>query len=247
MDVVPQYLKEVFVLKIRIKFAKRGPMKFISHLDVMRYFQKLNKRAGIDISYSEGFNPHQIMSFAAPLGVGLTSEGEYLDIDVKTTLSSADAIKALNSVSVENIPILSYRLLPENATKAMTLVAAADYFIKIKPGYLEDVDFDALIADFISKESVIITKETKKSTKEMDIRPLVYDFHKENEGYFIKLASGSADNLKPELVFKTLCEMSGKEMPEYALDITRLELYGYADENGKQVLKSLESFGDYIV
>ena len=63
-------------MKARIKFAKWGAMRFIGHLDVMRYFQKALRRADIDVAYSEGFSPHQIMSFAAPLGVGLTSNGE---------------------------------------------------------------------------------------------------------------------------------------------------------------------------
>ena len=62
-------------MNIRIKFKKYGVMKFIGHLDIMRYFQKSMRRAHIDIAYSEGFSPHQIMSFAAPLGVGLESEG----------------------------------------------------------------------------------------------------------------------------------------------------------------------------
>ena len=88
-------LEEVSAMKIRIKFAKRGAMKFISHLDVMRYFQKVIKRADIDIAYSEGFSPHQIMSFAAPLGVGLTSTGEYLDIEVHSTDSSKKMIENL--------------------------------------------------------------------------------------------------------------------------------------------------------
>ncbi len=52
-------------MKIRIKFAKEGTMKFIGHLDIMRYFQKVMRRADVDIRYSEGFSPHQIMSFAA--------------------------------------------------------------------------------------------------------------------------------------------------------------------------------------
>ena len=60
-------------MKIRIKFSKQGAMKFIGHLDTMRYFQKAMRRADVDIRYSEGFSPHQIMSFAAPLGVGLES------------------------------------------------------------------------------------------------------------------------------------------------------------------------------
>ena len=74
-------LEEVSVLKIRIKFRKQGSMKFVGHLDMMRYFQKAMRRADVKIRYSEGFSPHQIMSFAAPLGVGITSNGEYLDIE----------------------------------------------------------------------------------------------------------------------------------------------------------------------
>ena len=67
-------------MKIRVKFKKWGCMKFIGHLDMMRYFQKAVRRADIDIRYSEGYSAHQIMSFAAPLGVGITSDGEYFDI-----------------------------------------------------------------------------------------------------------------------------------------------------------------------
>lgn len=233
-------------MKIRIKFAKRGPMKFISHLDVMRYFQKVIKRAEIDIAYSEGFNPHQIMSFASPLGVGLTSEGEYVDIEVNSTFSTAEALKRLNDTSVENMPVLSYKLLPDNAVKAMTLVAAADYEVMFREGYAPEFDFDALVDEFLKKESIIITKETKKSTKEMDIKPLIYEFKKDSNKYFMKLASGSVDNLKPELVIKTIYEANGTNMPEFALLINRLELYGFEEEGVISSLKSLESFGDDI-
>lgn len=54
-------------MKVRVKFAKYGCMKFIGHLDVMRFFQKAIRRAGIDVAYSTGYSPHQIMSFASPL------------------------------------------------------------------------------------------------------------------------------------------------------------------------------------
>ena len=83
-------------MKVRVKFSKYGIMKFIGHLDVMRYFQKAIRRSGIDIAYSEGLSPHMIMSFAAPLGVGLTSDAEYMDIEIRTPISSAEAIRALN-------------------------------------------------------------------------------------------------------------------------------------------------------
>ena len=102
-------------MKIRIKFRKYGTMKFIGHLDVMRYFQKAIRRSDVDIRYSEGFSPHQIMTFAAPLGVGITSNGEYMDIEVLSTEDSQTMIKRLNDVMTEGFEVLEYRLLPDNS------------------------------------------------------------------------------------------------------------------------------------
>ena len=113
-------------MNIRIKFRKYGPMKFISHLDVMRYFQKVIRRAEIDICFSEGFSPHMIMSFASPLGVGLTSDAEYVDIRVNTAPSSAEAVRRMNEAMAEGMDVVSFRLLPENSKNAMSIVAAAD-------------------------------------------------------------------------------------------------------------------------
>ena len=122
-------------MKIRIKFRKQGAVKFIGHLDIMRYFQKVMRRADVNIRYSEGFSPHQIMSFAAPLGVGLTSNGEYMDIEVLDTDSSEEMVRRINAVNVEGITVTSYRRLPDSAKNAMALVAAADYTMWFKEGY----------------------------------------------------------------------------------------------------------------
>ena len=63
-------------MRIRVKFAKYGALRFIGHLDVMRFFQKALRRAQIDVAYTGGFSPHQIMTFSAPLGLGMSSFGE---------------------------------------------------------------------------------------------------------------------------------------------------------------------------
>lgn len=105
-------------MRIRIKFRKYGVMRFIGHLDIMRYFQKAMRRANIDIAYSEGFSPHQIMSFAAPLGVGITSDGEYLDIEAKSTKSTQESIAALNAVMVDGIEITQYVALRQDEKKS---------------------------------------------------------------------------------------------------------------------------------
>ncbi len=164
-------------MKIRIKFRKYGTMKFIGHLDVMRYFQKAIRRADVDVCYSGGFSPHQIMSFAAPLGVGNTSNGEYVDIEVSSTKDSETMKKCLNGVMSEGFEVVSYRGLPDDAANAMSIVGAGDYTLAFRPGYEpEDMDketwFQGLIA-FFERPSVMVTKKTKRGDKEMDLKPLV--------------------------------------------------------------------------
>ena len=88
-------------MKIRIKFRKYGVMKFIGHLDIMRFFQKAMRRADIPIAFTGGFSPHMIMSFANPLGVGVTSDGEYFDIELSEEINMSDAVIRMNAVSVE--------------------------------------------------------------------------------------------------------------------------------------------------
>ena len=121
-------------MNFRIKFAKYGTMKFISHLDVMRYFQKAIRRAGLPVMYSEGFNPHQIMSFASPLGVGQTSEAEYFDLALTEEMPAEELCDRLNQTMTEGMRILGAILLPEPKPQekretAMALVAASDYLV----------------------------------------------------------------------------------------------------------------------
>ncbi len=151
-------------------------MKFIGHLDIMRYFQKVMRRADVDICYSGGFSPHQIMSFAAPLGVGLLSNGEYLDIEVNSTDSSAEMIRRMNAVMSEGMEVISYRRLDDSAKSAMSLVAAADYVLAFRPGKKpEDMEsFFAALAEFYAQPQIPVTKKTKHGEKEMDLKPLIY-------------------------------------------------------------------------
>ena len=150
-------------MKIRIKFRKYGIMKFIGHLDIMRYFQKAMRRADIDICYSSGFSPHMIMSFASPLGVGLTSDGEYLDIEIGNEQSSASAVKRLNAVMAEGVEVLSFRRIPdEKSSNAMSLVAAADYEVRFREESILPESIMEAWTSFCSQNSICIVKKTKK-------------------------------------------------------------------------------------
>lgn len=251
-------LEEVSALKIRIKFAKTGPVKYVGHLDMLRYFQKLIRRADIDICYSSGFNPHQKMSFAAPLGVGMAGEGEYVDIEVNTFANSIQSIRALNAVSVEGIEIKSFKKLPDNTLNAMSSVAAADYFVKYKDGYEPDFSFYEEFKRFMSEKVIEIEKETKKSTTVLDIKPLIYEYQyscdqdflslpENKNGIVLKLAAGSVNNLKPSLVFAAFYRFLKKELPEFALDITRIEVYATDNSEERTKFIPLDNFGQNIV
>ena len=171
-------------MKARIKFSKLGETKFVGHLDIMRFFQKAIKRAGFYIAYSEGYSPHQIMSFASPLGVGLTSDGEYLDVVLNSKTSSMDMVKKLNQQMVEGIKILSIKQLPETTKTAMSVVGAADYMVKFRDGYGDKIELSK-IKDFIDQEAIVISKKSKKSEIETDIKPMIILAEvKENEIFF---------------------------------------------------------------
>ena len=234
-------------MKVRIKFAKQGAMKFIGHLDIMRYFQKAVKRAGLDAAYSEGFSPHMIMSFAAPLGVGITSEGEYFDLELKTPVSSKEAVERLNRVMVEGMEVLSVREVPEGKKgKAMSLVAAADYLVSFREGMEPGKDWKEKVPAFMEQQEIRILKKTKKNEKEVDIKPYIHEMEIRGESIFLKLAAGSVKNTKPELVMEAFYGFCGQEFQPLSLLIHRMEVYGDLGEEGERKLVSLEDLGEEI-
>ena len=226
-------------MKVRIKFSKEGIMRFIGHLDMMRYFQKAFRRSGIDIQYSQGFSPHQLISFAAPLGVGLTSTGEYMDIVMGECPSSDELIRLINEQMVEGVQILSAVALPDNSKTAMSIVTTADYAIRLRENMSPDFDLASAINQFMMQDEIMVTKKTKKSEKTMDIKPMIHKFEATSDGCFMNVATGSTQNLKPEQVMETLYQFMGRTFDPFTIYIHRLETYG---EN----FKPLDAYGKVI-
>lgn len=237
-------------MKIRIKFAKYGVMKFIGHLDMMRYFQKAVRRAGIDIRYSEGFSPHQIMSFAAPLGVGIESFGEYMDIEVLSMTSAEDMKQALDRVMVEGVRILSVNVMPDNVKNAMASVAAASYRITVKgrdakesasdcgpqdrPESFPVKDLAGKLRDFYAQETIPYTKETKKSIVELDLKQGLYEIEADGDGAIRMLVNASSSgNIKPTMILDKFCEFAGAAILQNDYQVTRLETYADLAKDGE--------------
>ncbi len=259
-------------MKTRIKFQKFGSMKFIGHLDVMRYFQKLFRRAEIDNEYSKGFSPHQIMSFAAPLGVGLTSDGEYLDVQLNSSDTPETMIKRMNDAATEGFKIIDFHPLlePEFNKKvitAMSLVASADYLVSFKDGYSLDKittqeEFSKNFEAFLNQKEIVIGKKTKNSETNVDIKPMisfcayheteyldklkqsdkaqerpksVADVYGNGIKVYLQLATGSAANLKPELVMEAFYDYLGIPYQKFAWQVHRIEVYTMDENSGKLI------------
>jgi len=214
----------------------------------MRYFQKAMRRSHFPISYTGGMSPHMVMSFAAPLGIGITSEGEYMDIGLTRSIEPEEAIHLLNGAMTEGIQISSFCILDESEKSGMALVAAADYLIrfsqesKIPSGWMDRW------TDFMAQQVCFVTKETKAEKREINIRPLVYrwslprDLTDSDGGHmiFLRTAAGSRNNLKPELVMAAFYRFADIPFTEDDIRVHRLEIYKETMENGRMRLTALD-------
>ena len=228
-------------MKARIKFRKYGALRFIGHLDVMRFFQKVMRRAAIPIAFTGGFSPHMIMSFASPLGIGLSSEGEYFDIELTRPIDSEEAVRRMNEACVEGIEVISFRQIrEEKKMTGMTILAGADYLVNVSIGAMPE-DWEERFRGFMAQPEIKVIKQTKRSEKEVDIRSQIFCWELRKEGIYLQLAAGSSQNLKPDLVMETFCRFLGIPEEEVRFSYCRLEMYAYSGE-GKNLV-TLESLG----
>ena len=233
-------------MKVRIKFSKTGSLKYVGHLDLLRFFQKAFRRSNVDIAYSSGYSPHQILSFAAPLGIGITSSGEYLDAEFNSVESSKTMIQKINAVLVPELQISEFVVLPEKAAKAMAAVAAADYVIQFRDGYYEESQFINAIDSFYAQNEIMILKKTKKSEKMVDIRPFIYRMNTEDGHISMRLCTGSNDNLKPELVMECMCQFLEIPYQPLAFMVHRKDTLMWTGEESNPHLESLTYIGQEI-
>ena len=184
-----------------------------------------------------------IMSFASPLGIGLSSDGEYFDIELREAVNSTDAVRRMNEACVEGIEVVSMKqIAEEKKMTGMTILAGADYLVSLKKGTLPHDWKDSFTA-FMEQPEIRIVKQTKRSEKEVDIRPLIDRWEIRGEDIFLQLAAGSSQNLKPDLVMEAFCRYLGVSCDDTAFGYHRLEMYADVGEDGRRELVTLESLG----
>lgn len=199
-----------------------GAMKFIGHLDVMRSFQKIFRQGNIPIAYSGGFSPHQIFSIAAPLSVGATSEGEYLDLTLEEPIDLNYLINQLNGSCPKGLIITEAIALDDEEPAAMASVSASKYVVHQK----EILFTTEQVNDFSKQGMIIVNKKNKKGNwNEMDIKPGILNLVVQEDKIFLTLATGSVYNVKPDAVFTAYSNFIGIAYEPLNYTIHREELY----------------------
>jgi len=236
------------MVDIRVRFSKHGAIRYIGHLDVMRYFQKVMRRAEVDIAYTQGFSPHQIMTFAQPLGVGIESDGEYMDIRMNSIISCESLKESINSHSVPEIQALSVKILPEGSGNAMASVAAAEYEIGFKMERIpesfkcDSSSINKKLNAFLSQDEIILVKEGKAGLRNVDIKDRIFmlEWDENEKCIHTILDASSGYNIKPISLMELITAYLNDSLPDNSLMIYRVDTYT-RDNNGE--LLSMDMVG----
>ena len=223
-------------MKVRVKFEKTGINKYIGHLDLLRYFQKAMRRAGIDMKYTEGFSPHPVLSFAAPLGLGLTTRGDYYDTELETDRTVGDFVARMNAQMTDGIRVLSVSEIEAGKKQnAMASLAASGYELTLSQPVLQKIGGpDGAAASwerFLAQPEILIEKETKSAVAQADIRPLIYGGTFSDDVLTVTVSASSAANLRPDTLLTAFLSFCGMEktaeemLKDGEIGIERTEMY----------------------
>lgn len=190
------------IIQVRIKFKKYGSLMYISHLDLAKTMQRIMVRAGIDIWYSEGFNPQPKIVFAVPLPVGVESDCEYMDIKLNSFMECEEIKQRLNNNFPMEMEVIDV-YIPEQKLKNIVYI---DYNIEITSKNISDNTVKEL--DELFKNDLFVTKKSKGNEKQINIKEYInsIDIRLNNGQILIKaiICSGSDKNLNPELLIEAI-------------------------------------------
>lgn len=207
-------------MRIWVVYSLPIALRHIGHLDLMRSMQRMLRRSNLPVRYSNGFNPHILLSLAAPLSVGMAGENEVMDVPLDKEISIEACEKAISEALPAGIKCVKCVLVPDDAPAAMAQVRAAEY----RFDFMEEADaLLAALPAFMARESVMTVRKSKKGDKAFDLRPLVYNLNEEKGALCASLALAPEGTAKAEIVLSELAKEAGLEKAPRAI-VTRVRL-----------------------
>jgi len=208
--------------KARLLYSKTGKAKYISHLDFMATMRRALRRTGIKLKYSEGFNPHPYMSVALPLPVGCSSECELMDIGMAADVLPEGLPELINGFLPEGLSVLeAYVSERKFSSIAWVLVSGSLYYdAGAPPGVMEG------LAGRFAKESIVISRKTKRGISEIDIAPFIREvcFNNDNGIKMTAMISAQDPSINPENLMSVIRGGYETLIPDF-YDYTRTAIF----------------------
>ncbi len=218
-------------------FEKSERLRHIGHLDIQRAMHRALRRSGLPVSYSKGFNPHILLTFASALSTGAAGRNEILDVQLDREVTPEAFVSAMNRALPPEMQVSSAKILDDRHIALMAQVQAAEYTMT-----LTDADAAAMIGErlpeFLAQESIITMRKTKSGMKETDIRPLLHELT--IDGNVIHTIMTLTERLacKPNMLLEALAAFMGTETAPRAL-VVRDRLYGLDEAGSLAPLETL--------
>ncbi len=213
---------------VRFHYSKTGMMKYLGHLDLIRFFERAFRRLKLPLAFSQGFHPHPKMTFGGPLSVGVSSEYEIMEVELEKEIAVAPFMASFNTFAPAGLALVDYKII-EKSTSLMHAVALIRYRVDMPSACCD------LVAAFAAAESIILRKKNKKHRwVDKDLKPFVADIvdcglQETRQRYIISIHSLDSGSAKPRDVIAILCRDTALDI--YEVDITRTALF--FNDNGQ--------------
>ena len=213
---------------LRLLFEKKGKSVWISHLDLMRVFQRAFKRAGLPLTHTQGFNPRPSVSIALPLSVGVSSNCELLDFALSDESYSCDEIMMrLNACLVEGVKVLQV-YADGRKIRDLTLLKC-NVTLEYDNGV--PANADTAIADLFQREKLLVSKKTKSGIVDQDIIPMIRNLSVSKISSNLLLMDAVICCQNPTLNPAQLAAAVSLYLPEIAPDFSRCHRVEIYDTN----------------
>ena len=213
-------------------FEKGERIRHIGHLDIQRSVQRGLRRSGLPVDYSNGFNPHILITFASALSTGACGTREIMDVTMAEEVTAEEFLERMNKAMPPEMRLSEARALDQKHPALMASLRAAKYDLLIRdPEQAEKLA--AAIPGMMAKETVMAMRKTKTALKECDIKPLIHELKSEGQHILATLTLTEREACKPGMLTEALAREAGIE-GEVRMLVTRTALLG-EDEAGNLV------------
>lgn len=221
----------------RIEYSITDQAAYLSHLEVMKTFERALRRAQIPLAFSEGFNPHPKIAIAAPLSVGMAGKHEYLDLETRADVLPMDLKEKLNNSLPQGMEILKARVI-SRTKPLMAVINAASYRVEMDAGKIDKTGLSDAVQVFLSQEVFPLERHTQKVNKIIDVRKGVYDlkiaFSVLSFDLEMLLAMGNEGNIRPDEVVRAIFSYLDGVNEDAVVQTVRTGLFIY--HGGKRIL-----------